>query len=979
MAEVVKRKESALRGFEAEVNSLNEKVVSLSSEIGQRRRMSAANGESDALELMRQKDDEIKQLRLKIELCTKAKERAEASVRETNAKLEKAQVDLCVSNEKLTVAEVALKRSGGAKEAEETLSSLQSIWGEVGVAVQDREASRMQIDRCLENTCSRLLGDANQTRSQTLVDIAQQRQRLLGIYQALGLADMAVNFEASIAAGTADSDTSNGTLMQRLGALNEKMDHIVPTYAGALERRSNLASEASSLIKALHPLNEDMISDNIKSMIKSKRAGEKRRRVQIPAESTPATKSAKKRREDMFRNVEGMVRALEGENGDAICGDPMQIDGDDQSHQLNNFKSAPSDEALSPIEAPRSLSESFLDQCENDIKQLRLMKTELLVSNGDSRSKSQLLAKEMHLRARDVASLVVHSTKKQRRDFPSWWDPKIVDDVCHIVTSKDAVVRADGSFTKHLHFVCQCLESVASGRRALSQTLKSVVEGAYKTLLTAVDGETYASEAYDSFHDALFRLPSLSKEHIRACIDEMETLVTAVEAMSQSEIEALTVVWDAVSITSSERGTFWSDVEEAVASVQAQGDGPFGDLFKKSGADLEDWVRSSAVDAKKVYRHLNTRLFKLGKIHEEVEAQRSKQDAKSKIISLDSEVRILSTKLSDFEEKASSKQRLLTKKMNSTALLKEEKFRKQMQSKFAAKLEALGRLLQEWEQTEGKSFDASLLSDDVRTLLSNSDKSGTWIEQRTAFMHLRTAHQKHGSRRRGESPAAFDSTSSDNELPGMKHLQRPTSSSRARVAASPGRKTRPATASRATKRDPSPATRRDVPPTQTRPVGASIGVAAGRSTKMVASSSDASSRPTSSRVANNGSSSSGRSRSGISTAAGPATSAASSHKRHIEPTARLPVKKQHLSPDEEVGVKKERVRRAPVGKKGLSSARGSTNDAPPDSLPSSRAAGTKGLAVDTTRTTTSTTANPFGAILSKTPTPKHTTKENRPW
>lgn len=956
-------------------------MVSLSSEIGERRRMSAANGESDALELMRQKDDEIKQLRQEVEQCTRAKDRAELSARETNATLEKAQVDLCVSKEKLTVAEVALKRSGGAKEAEETLVSLQAIWGEVGVAVQDRETSRIRIDRCLENTCSRLLDDANQTRGQILVDIAHQRQRLLDIYQALGLADIAVNFEASIVAGAADSDTSNGTLMQRLGALNEKMDHIMPTYAGALERRSTLASEASSLIKALHPLNEDKISDNIKSMIKSKRAGEKRRRVQMPAESTPAVKFAKKRREDMFRNVEGMVRALEGENSDAISGDPMQIDGEDQNHQLDNFKTAAADEPLPPIEAPRSLSESFLDKCENDIKQLRLMKTELLVSNGDSRSQTQLLAKEMHLRARDVVSLVVHSTKKQRRDFPSWWDPKIVDDVCHIVTSKDAVVRADGSFTKHLDFVRQCLKSVASGRRALSQTLKSVVERAYKTLLTAVDGETYASEAYNSFHDALFRLPPLSKEHIRACIDEMETLITAVEAMSQSEIEALTVVWDAVSITSSERGTFWSDVEEAVASVQAQGDGPFGDIFKTSGADLEDWVRSSAVDAKKVYRHLNTRLFKLGKIHEEVEAQRSKQDAKSKIISLDSEVRILSTKLSDFEEKASSKQRLLTKKMNSTALLKEEKFRKQMQSKFAAKLEALGRLLQDWEQTEGKSFDASLLSDDVRTLLSNPDKSGTWIEQRTAFMHLRTAHQKHGSRRRGESPAAFDSvSSSDKELPGMKHLQRPTSSSRARVAASPGRKARPATTSRTTmaRRDPSPATRRDAPPAQTRPIGASLGVATARSNKMGASSSVASSRPTSSRVANNSSSSS-RSRNGISTAVGPATSVASSQKRHIEPTARLPIKKQHLSPDEEVGVKKERVKRAPVGKKGLSSTRTSTNDAPPDSPPSSRASGTKSLAVDTTRTTTSTTANPFGALLSKTPTPKHTTKENRPW
>ena len=925
---------------------------------------------------MRQKDDEIERLRSEVERSTKAKERAEASARETNIKLERAQVDLCVSKEKLTVADVALKRSGGAKEAEETLASLQNIWREVGISVQDREISRMQIDRCLENTCSRLLGDASQMRSQARADIAQQRQRLVGIYQALGLADMAATFKASIATDDVNSNPSDGTLMQHLGALNEKLDLIMPTYGAALDRRSNLAAEASSLIKALHPLNEEKLSNNIKSMIKSKRAGEKRRRAQMPVESTPAAKSAKKRREDMFKNVEGIVRALEEGNGND---DPMQIDDGEQARFLDN--ATPVDEILLSIEAPSSLSESFLDQCENDIKQLRLMKTDILVSNGDLRSQTQILAKEMHLRARDVVSLVVHSTKKQRRDFPSWWNPKVVDDVCHIVTSKDAVVRADDLFTKHLHFVRQCLEIVASGRRSLSQTLKSVVERAYKTLLTAVDGETYASEAYDSFHEALFRLPPLSKEHIRACIDEMETLVTAVEAMSQSEIEALTVVWDAVSITSTERGTFWSDVEEAVASVQAQGDGPFADVAKASGADLEDWIRSSAVDAKKIYRHLNTRLFKLGRIHEEVEAQRSKQDAKSKIISLDSEVRILSAKLSDFEEKASSKQRLLTKKMNSTALLKEEKFRKQMQSKFAAKLEVLGRLLQDWERNEGTGFDASLLSDDVRILLSNSDKSGTWIEQRTAFMHLRTAHQKHGSKRRGELPTGIDSASPiETELPGMKHLQRPTTSSRARVAASPARKTRPTTsttASRATRRDPSPAQFRSA----TIPSGTVAGVPAGRSTRVGPSAAITSARSVdssrdvsvSSRVGNNGSNGS-RPRSGGATAA----ASASSHKRHIEPTARLPVKKQHLSPpDDEVGMRKERIKRGTIGKKGLSKTRASTNDETPDSPHSSKGSGTKSLAVDTTRTTT--TANPFGAILSKTPTPKHTTKENRPW
>jgi hypothetical protein len=104
---------------------------------------------------------------------------------------------------------------------------------------------------------------------------------------------------------------------------------------------------------------------------------------------------------------------------------------------------------------------------------------------------------------------------------------------------------------------------------------------------------------------------------------------------------------------------------------------------------------------------------------------------------LDSELRILSARLSDFEDKKCNKQRLLTKKSGSSALLKEERFRKQMQGKYTSTLEQLVGLLKKWKEEEGASFDPNLLSDEVRALVKDSQGASNWVEKRTEFMHLR--------------------------------------------------------------------------------------------------------------------------------------------------------------------------------------------------------------------------------------------------
>jgi hypothetical protein len=217
-------------------------------------------------------------------------------------------------------------------------------------------------------------------------------------------------------------------------------------------------------------------------------------------------------------------------------------------------------------------------------------------------------------------------------------------------------------------------------------------------------------------------------------------------------------VWEALGIRTSERGQFWGKLEEASKSLKSQNDLPFAEVSADGPLFFEKWLLQSAKQAAKIYCYLDVRLHKLETVHSEVERLRSKQDAKSRILSLDSEIRILSARLDEFEELKCNKERLLSKKTGSSSLLKEERFRKQMQGKFIAKLEQLAALLKTWNDTEQLKFDGDLLSEEVRTLVENPNKMDSAVEKRTAFMHLRTVRTKvTGMKRSADKKSADES------------------------------------------------------------------------------------------------------------------------------------------------------------------------------------------------------------------------------
>lgn len=172
---------------------------------------------------------------------------------------------------------------------------------------------------------------------------------------------------------------------------------------------------------------------------------------------------------------------------------------------------------------------------------------------------------------------------------------------------------------------------------------------------------------------------------------------------------------------------------------------PFDHVLNECRSDIEDWVLTSLKEATKVQTVLGVRVFKLRSIHAEVERLKKKQDSKNQIMSLNGELKLLSAKLTDFEEQAGNRHKL-TKRVNSSTLLEEERFRKQMQGKFASKLEALKLMLNDWETAEGAIDDSDMLSEVVKSMLENSHRIDAWMNERTRFMHLRTTQTKSKAR-----------------------------------------------------------------------------------------------------------------------------------------------------------------------------------------------------------------------------------------
>jgi DNA replication initiation complex subunit (GINS family) len=398
-----------------------------------------------------------------------------------------------------------------------------------------------------------------------------------------------------------------------------------------------------------------------------------------------------------------------------------------------------------------TISESFLSKCDEAVAELQIEKSKILSKNAVLHGEAVSMIEEMGLDGKDVISLVSHAVNR-KMPLPKWWEDQTLEMVSRSVSSIGGLVRTSRQFSLHLEIVHDTMQKIAAVRSLLTKKLRSIVERTQRMLLKTVDGEFGTESELSIFQKELCGFSPLSREFICACFVEIESLCNEVGVMTQSEIEALTVVSEALNISSSNRGMFWDAIDQSLREIRGQNISPFDDALALSAADGEEWLLLEMKNGTKSYVELEARLFKLQKIHAEVEQLRDRQDSKSKIMSLDAQVRILNAQIQDFEGGKSNKQRLISKTAAGFSLLQEERFRKQIQLKLSFTLRQLISMLKAWKGNESSLFDEELLSDDVKNILKNSD--------RIEFLHLRTVENKSSLKR----PADANQTVSDIHL-----------------------------------------------------------------------------------------------------------------------------------------------------------------------------------------------------------------------
>jgi len=751
LKEKITRKDAAILGFEKEVEMLNRRLDSLAVDYAGTK-LSDVNGQALASNF----EEVLKEMTATQQKSLSLEEKVnelEASLAGVRAELNFKSEELISCREKLKLFKLSTNTGQGA-EYEQKLQNLQALWSEIGLDEKVRQNQVVILESSIENTFDQLLNEGRQFRIEKQKELKDLISHLGTINNSLGCVDEALTTKFC------EKSVFTSSILEEIEVCRKEIQKSMPRLQAALDRRDKMAQELEQILEETPFIYDKTTEINLSKLhnchIRLDDKITKQQKFKL-LKATPGP-SARDKWAETTKNVESVLQSIK-----------FDVSGDVDSHGVSEFRSEDFSNGLVKSNLSSgvsfgtagSLSDSFLDACEQELRCLRVKKSQFLLANNELHESTWIVVKEMHLSAKEIFAILAELASKADNNFPSWWDPSVGFSVCASLTQNQSTFRATRLFTKHLRFISDYLNRASSARRLLSTKLKGIVETSHNILLATLEDDFEAKDAYSSFRNALFDLPTLSKEHIEACTEEIKLLIKAADEVADSETEALTVVWDALDVSQDQRERFWSSIE--TYDFEKSNDILLNMEEFTASQYVEEWLITVAHDAYESKKKLDSKLGRLKEIHDQVEGNRLKQDLKTKILSLDSELRMVSARLSDFEEQAGRKQRLTTKKINSSNFLKEERFRKHVQAKFASKLENLGRLLQEWEKREKCRFDSNALSEDVKALLINLDGFDAWVEQRTAFMHLKTTKPKGTTRRIASDvePAVLDSKSSE--------------------------------------------------------------------------------------------------------------------------------------------------------------------------------------------------------------------------
>jgi hypothetical protein len=450
------RKDSTLRSFEKELEVQYAKVDSLSKSLGQQRRLSSCN--EPEIEKLKQS---IEATNSKLDACLHEKDILSSELSEARKALDLSKLEHANTMDQLALARAKENLTQSNDETSRMLSELQSVWAEVGLPMNERQAVRDRLKHCVEDACENMLVEASKFRDDKRQEVERLRTRLQDMHNLMGL-----NGSCTSTFHGDDSQSLDG----QMKILNDSISKIRKEYENAFARCKSLLATTNSLVFEL----------------------------------------------ELDENVMGRNLTILMHDGKSLV----------NSNQYRN-------EAI--------LSRSFLDACENDLKKLRLLKSNRMLSVVEMSNGVQSIASDMDVTPKDLVSMAMYSINR-RSENPRWLDAATWKQVEDSLSKRASDQVATEAFVNHLSLLLDTIKSITHGRKLLSEKLKQVVEESHEAILATAEGsEMDVMDLYKSLQDTLGSLPPLSKNRCAACIDEMKMFVTAAESICQSEIETLTV------------------------------------------------------------------------------------------------------------------------------------------------------------------------------------------------------------------------------------------------------------------------------------------------------------------------------------------------------------------------------------------------------------------------------------------------------
>ena len=359
LCRVVDRKETALQSLECELESQCHKVKLCTDELAARRALTMAV--NDPFEIIKGLESSLKSSNSKLEDVERVKEISEKQLKNSNMLLAVKEFELAETRETLVLSEVLLRQNGGSHSSTQTLKVLQGIWVEVGISSDEREAIRLQIMSCVEDTCTRMLEDAKKMKSSTRAKIFRLTNAIKSMQNALGLP---INDESRF-------HGAGKTLLNIVDALKEEANVLRPQYDSAMERRTVIIHDTALILESL-AMSPDDLSMNLKALLTIHNVD----KPESITERSASKQRGSKGRAAIMRDVQSMLAALDNFIEDEV--------GDQDQYE-------------SYYCPPSSLEADFLDKCEYELSNFRLAKTEKLAANAQCRQEVGSLMKAMHM------------------------------------------------------------------------------------------------------------------------------------------------------------------------------------------------------------------------------------------------------------------------------------------------------------------------------------------------------------------------------------------------------------------------------------------------------------------------------------------------------------------------------------------------------------------------------------------------------